>query len=69
MPELAGELVLVKEGAVGADHAGALWSVTTVVTDPVGLRGGVRTGSYPGKHEDRKGENDKLVNPLNCPLS
>jgi len=37
VPELAGELVLVEEGAVGTDEAGALRPVPTVVTDPVGL--------------------------------
>ena len=41
MPELAGELVLVEEGAVGTDEAGALRPVPTVVTDPVGLGGGL----------------------------
>ena len=41
VPELAGELVLVEEGAVWTDEAGALRSVPTVVTDPVGLRGGL----------------------------
>ena len=51
MPELAGELVLVEEGAVGTDEAGALRPVPTVITDPVGLGGGLgwRLHSYYGR--------------------
>jgi len=37
VPELAGELVLVEEGAVGADEAGALGTVTAVVAHTVHL--------------------------------
>ena len=38
VPELAGELVLVEEGAVGADEAGALGPVPSVVAHTVNLQ-------------------------------
>ena len=37
VPELASELVLVEEGAIGADHARPLRSVTPVVAHAVHL--------------------------------
>lgn len=37
VPELTGELVLVEQGAVGADEARALGPVPAIIAHPVGL--------------------------------
>jgi len=48
VPELAGELVLVEEGAVGADEAGALGPVPSVVAHTVNLTSCLWVGVHAG---------------------